>query len=111
MKKGNSSAGPEPLADVLGRLFTARGWGRKNDRLRLEQAWAQGAGPKLAAQTRVGALRRGVLEILVGNATLMQELAGFHKKRLLEALRKLLPGVTLLDLRFRAGTIDSGGPQ
>jgi predicted nucleic acid-binding Zn ribbon protein len=110
MKRGHSS-GPEPLADVLGRLFTARGWGRKSDRLRLEQAWSQGAGPKLAAQTRVGAFRRGVLEILVGNATLMQELAGFHKKRLLDALRQLLPGVTLLDLRFRAGTIDSGGPQ
>jgi hypothetical protein len=94
------------LADVLGRLFTARGWGRRQDRLRLEQAWTQGAGEKVAAQTCVGALRRGVLEILVGNATLMQELAGFHKKRLLDALRKLLPGVTLSDLRFRAGKID-----
>src|SRR5438552_8350327 len=90
--------GPELLGEVLGRLFTARGWGRRQDRLRLEQAWAQAAGERLVAQTCVGAVRRGVLEILVGNATLMQELAGFHKKRLLEAVRKLLPGVTLLEL-------------
>ncbi len=98
--------GPEPLADILGRLFTARGWGRRQERLRLEQGWAQACGERLAAQTRVGALRRGVLEILVANATLMQELAGFYKRKLLEALRKQLPEMTLVDLRFRAGRMD-----
>jgi hypothetical protein len=105
--------GPEMLADVLGRLFTARGWGRRQDRLRLEQAWKEAAGERMGeraiGQTCVGTFRRGVMEIMVGNATLMQELAGFHKKRLLDALRKLLPGVPLTELRFRAGKIE-GGP-
>ncbi len=96
-------AGPELLGEVLSRLFTARGWGRRQERLRLEQAWATAAGPEAAVQTQVGALRRGVLEVLVANSVLLQELAHFHKRRLLEQLRQKLPGVTLTDLRFRLG--------
>src|SRR2546421_5640986 len=94
--------GPEPLREILSRLFAARGWGRKQERLRLEQAWAAAAGD-LAGQTRVGALRRGVLEVEVASAVMLAELTHFHKRRLLAELRKQLPGVTLADLRFRAG--------
>src|SRR3954471_2462464 len=99
----NENRGPENIADILGRLFTSRGWGRKNDRLRLEGAWAEAAGPQLMKDTRVGGLRRGVLEVEVKNAVLIQELTQFHKRGLLGQLRKLLPGVTLTDLKFRAG--------
>src|SRR5262249_34019016 len=95
--------GPEPLSEILSRLFTARGWGRRQDRLRLEQAWAAAAGPDLAPHTRVGPLRRGVLEVEVANAVLLQELAHYHKRRLLGELRKRLVGVTITDVRFRAG--------
>ena len=97
-------AGPEPLGEILSRVFSARGWGRKQDRLRLERAWAEAAGPEYAAHTRVGALRRGVLEVEVVGGVLLQELAHFHKRRLLARLREQLPGTTLSDLRFRAGT-------
>jgi hypothetical protein len=54
--------------------------------------------------TRVGGLRRGVLEVLVDNAVLFQELAHFQKRRLLEQLRSRLPDTPLSDLRFRLGT-------
>ncbi len=99
--------GPEPLGEILSRLFTARGWGRKQERLRLEQAWNRAAGGKTTEHTRVGALRRGVLEVTVDNAVLLQELAHYQKRRLLEQLRKLLPGTILTDIRFRAGVIES----
>jgi predicted nucleic acid-binding Zn ribbon protein len=98
--------GPELLSEVLSRLFTARGWGRRQDRLRLEQAWAEAVGAERAGQTRVTALRRGVLEVVVGNGVLLQELAHFHKRRLLEQLRGRLPGVSVTDLRFRAGVVE-----
>ena len=98
--------GPEPIGEVLSRLFTARGWGRKQDRLRLERAWAAAVGPEYVAQTRLGGLRRGVLEVEVISAVLLQELAHFHKRRLLEQLRRRLPGTPLTDLRFRAGVLD-----
>lgn len=94
--------GPEPIGEVLSRMFIARGWGRKQDRLRLEQAWAAAAGPEAAANSRVGAFKRGVLEIEVVGAVLMQELAHFRKKPVLEKLREQLPGVTVSDLRFRS---------
>src|SRR5437762_165496 len=97
--------GPERLGEIVSRLMTARGWGRRRERSRLEQAWALAIGEPGSKQTRVGNLRRGVLEVVVGNAVLLQELAHFQKRRLLEQLRAQLPGTTLTDLRFRAGVI------
>jgi len=97
--------GPELLGEVLARLFAARGWGRRQGRLRLEEAWKESAGPEVAEHTRLGTLRRGVLEVLVDNAVLMQELAQFKKRRLLERLRTQLPEITFTDLRFRAGVM------
>jgi predicted nucleic acid-binding Zn ribbon protein len=97
------NTGPENLADVLARLFTSRGWGRKSERVRLETAWAEAVGPELAPATRVGAFRRGVLEVEVRSAVLKHELEQFHKRRLLADLRARLAGVTLADLKFRAG--------
>src|SRR5947209_3450069 len=41
----HSPKGPELLGEVLARLFTARGWGRRQDRLHRERAWAEAAGP------------------------------------------------------------------
>lgn len=95
--------GPENLGEVLARLFTSRGWGRKSERVRLEHAWAEAVGLETAAQTRVVNLRRGLLEIEVRNSVLMQELAQFRKRELLTGLRKLLPGVAITDLKFRSG--------
>ena len=104
-RDGGKIAGPERLGEILSRLFVARGWGRQQERLRLEQAWAAAVGPEEATQTRVGSLRRGVLEVSVGNAVLLQELAHYQKRRLLEALRRQLPGTTITDLRFRMGVV------
>jgi predicted nucleic acid-binding Zn ribbon protein len=100
----DGNRGPENIADILGKLFTSRGWGRKNERVRLEMAWADAAGPELLKSTRVLGLKRGVLEVDVRNAVLMSELAQFHKRGLLAKLRAALPGVTLTDIKFRAGT-------
>jgi predicted nucleic acid-binding Zn ribbon protein len=101
MADGNK--GPENLADGLARLFTARGWGRKSERVRLEAAWAEAVGPELLPETRVNGLRRGVLEVEVRGGVLLQELAQFHKRKLLTALRQKLSGTTITDLKFRAG--------
>jgi hypothetical protein len=98
----DDNRGPENLSDILGRLFTSRGWGRKNDRIRLETAWAAAAGEALLKDTAVLALKRGVLEVAVRNATLLSELTNFHKRGLLAKLRAAMPGVTLTDLKFRA---------
>lgn len=100
--------GPENLGEVLSRLFTARGWGRRQGQLHLEKAWADAAGAEFAPHTRVGGLRKGVLEVVVGNAALLQELTHYHRRRLLEQLRRLLPNTPLTDLRFRTGVVAGG---
>jgi hypothetical protein len=69
----------------------------------LEQAWSETAGDDLVRHTRIGALRRGILEVEVDHGVLLQELAHFHKRGLLEQLRRRLPEITLTDLRFRVG--------
>jgi predicted nucleic acid-binding Zn ribbon protein len=106
MKQSSSERGPEPVGEILSRLFAARGWGRRQDRLRLEEAWQAAVGAEGAAHTRVGGLRRGVLEVYVDNAVLLQELAHFHKRRLLEQLRTRLPGTSITDVRLRLGAPD-----
>jgi predicted nucleic acid-binding Zn ribbon protein len=103
--------GPESLSEILSRLFTARGWGRRQDRLRLDRAWAEAAGPKIAPHTRVAKLAKGVLEVIVDSAVLLQELSSFHKRRLLQQLKALLPGTPLTDLRFKAGVVDPPADQ
>jgi predicted nucleic acid-binding Zn ribbon protein len=102
---------PEKLGEILSRLFAARGWGRRHERARLEEAWSAAIGASGAGHTRVGLLRRGVLEIVVDNAVLLQELAHFQKRALLEQLRSRLPGVTINDLRFRAGATNNEGQE
>jgi predicted nucleic acid-binding Zn ribbon protein len=97
---------PEPIKEILARLFAARGWGRRQARLHLERAWAAVVPAEHLILTRVLGLRRGVLEVEVANAALLQELAHFHKRRLVEALKSQLPGQTLNDLRLRAGSWD-----
>lgn len=96
--------GVEPLREVLARMIAARGWGRRQARLHLERAWAAAIGPEHQAHTRVLGMRRGVLEIEVNTPVLMQELASYHKRKLLAKLREQLPNHTVTDVRFKAGT-------
>jgi predicted nucleic acid-binding Zn ribbon protein len=98
---------PERVGEILSRLFAARGWGRQQDRLRLEEAWAETLGTAQAGYTRVAGLRKGILEIIVDNPVLLQELAHYQKRRLLEQIRGRLPDVCIHDLRFRVGTVNS----
>jgi predicted nucleic acid-binding Zn ribbon protein len=95
--------GPEPLGEILTRLFAARGWGRQQERLRFERAWAECVGPEYVKVTRVVGFRRNVLEVEVKGAIPLQELSQFHKRAVVGRLRQALTGVTIADVKFRAG--------
>lgn len=107
LRRDKPEKGPEALKEVLSQLFTARGWGRRQERLHIERAWEGAAGEEIARKTRVGATRRGELEIEVANAVLLQELTHFHKRRLLAEMRRRLPGAGITGLRFRAGSFET----
>lgn len=69
--------------------------------MELEKAWRETAGDRVHKYTRVGAVRRGVLEILVEHPALLQELEGFQKESLLAGLQQRVKGTTIKGLTFR----------
>jgi hypothetical protein len=99
--------GPQALSEILGELFTLRGYGRLRARLELEQAWEAALGEPLCRQTQLGEVRRGVLNVAVSHPALLEELAAFSKSWLLAALRSDAPGTTIHDIRFRVGVVRS----
>jgi predicted nucleic acid-binding Zn ribbon protein len=95
---------PETIGNILSELMARRGFARIQSTEVLETAWRQAAGPLAAQYTRVGSIRRGVLEVIVANSTLVQEL-GYQKSGILAALQQLLPDPGIKCLRFSAGNI------
>jgi len=97
--------GPKRIGDVLAELMARRGFARVRSAQAYEAAWREAVGPLAAAYTRLGALRRGTLEVVVANSTLVQEF-GFQKRELLKTLTRLLPHQGIRNLRFRVGVIE-----
>jgi hypothetical protein len=102
--------GPKPLSEILDELFAARGFGRLRALKELEDAWNAAVGEPGCHQTRLGEVRRGVLNVTVAHPTLLEELAAFQKPMLLAALRRDAPGTLIHDIRFRVGPIDPPDP-
>ncbi|MFZ5829182.1 MAG: DUF721 domain-containing protein [Planctomycetota bacterium] len=96
--------GPQPMSDLLAELMAGKGFARVQSTASYEEAWRAVAGEMLVRYTRVGALKRGCLEIIVANSLLLQELT-FQKQTLLEGLAERLPGQGIRGLRFRVGSI------
>ena len=96
--------GPERIGNILSELLARRGYARVQGAAEYDAAWGEAAGPLAAQYSRVGGLRRGKLEVVVANSTLVQELV-FQKPALLKALARLLPEQGIEDLRFRVGVI------
>jgi predicted nucleic acid-binding Zn ribbon protein len=97
--------GPRAIGDVLSELMAQRGYGRIQGAEAHEAAWREAAGRLAAQYTRAGPVRRGTLEVIVANSTLVQEL-GFQKLGLLKTLAQLLPEAGIKNIRFRVGTIE-----
>lgn len=95
---------PAKLGDVLGDLFAKRGYARVRAAADCSQAWAEAAGEPLGAQSRVGAVKRGTLEITLANSALLHE-ATFRKREILDRLKELLPNERIANLRFRVGAL------
>ena len=97
--------GPTAIGEVLSELMSRRGFARVHSGAAYDAAWREAAGPLAAEYTRPGLLRRGTLEVVVANSTLVQEL-GFQKNALLKALANLLPDEGIQNLRFRVGNVE-----
>ena len=58
----------------------------------------------MASYSRLGNIRRGVVEVTVSNSTVLQELT-FQKTELLKKITTALPDQKIRDLRFRVGSV------
>jgi predicted nucleic acid-binding Zn ribbon protein len=96
--------GPKLIGGILSELMARRGYARVQSARAYEMAWREAAGELAARYTRVGSLRRGTLEVIALNSTLVQEMT-FQKPSLLRILNELLPDEGIDDLRFRVGEV------
>jgi predicted nucleic acid-binding Zn ribbon protein len=102
--------GPKPLSEILGELFASRGFGRLRALKELGDAWDAAVGEPGCRQTKLGEVRRGVLNVTVAHPALLEELAAFRKPALLAALRQNAPGTVVHDIRFRVGPVAPDPP-
>lgn len=93
--------GAKKIGDLLPGVMTNYGLPSVTAREELELAWTAAAGGLVAARSKVGSVRRGVLEIFVSDPILLQELEGFEKQRLLADLKERLYHNKVEGLKFR----------
>jgi predicted nucleic acid-binding Zn ribbon protein len=96
---------PKPMADVLSQLLARRGYAQIQTAATCTAAWRTAVGDKLAANTRAGNVKRGVLEVLVRNSATLQELS-FVKAKVLKTLKQQVPEQQIREVRFRVGAMD-----
>ena len=97
---------PISVGNVVAEIMARRGIGRERASGEKEQRWREVIGAELAPMTRCGEIRRGRLEIIVVNSTLMHELT-FRKQEIIDQFNKQSPETVVKDIRFRIGTISS----
>src|SRR5919206_160410 len=93
------SSGPENLADVLARLFTSRGWGRKSERVRLEAACAAAVGVSKEHITKTPGVCGGKA-CIAGHRIRVMDIVVWHEQRGMspEEIVYAFPGITLADV-------------
>jgi predicted nucleic acid-binding Zn ribbon protein len=95
----------KPMGQAISQLLARTGYAQIQTAATCEAAWREAVGAKLAASTRPGLVKRGVLEVLVSNSAVLQELS-FLKTKAVKALKQLVPDQQIRDVRFRVGAID-----
>ena len=95
---------PRHISEILAGLMARRGYARVQSGDACAIAWREAAGEIVGGSSRATHVRRGVLEVWVGNSALVQEI-GFSKQGLLKRLAELLPDEKIRDLKIRVGPI------
>ncbi|MBA61757.1 MAG: hypothetical protein CMJ76_05260 [Planctomycetaceae bacterium] len=87
------------IDNILSRLMTKTGYSRVQSANVLDKVWGEVAGP-LAAVTKAGNIRRGVLDVICKNSAVMQELT-FQKQMVIQQLNQRLDGQTIKKIKLR----------
>ena len=94
---------PKRPADLLGQLMARKGFSQQESKNDLSDVWGSLVGESLNGKTRVGLLKRNVLEVYVSSSAVNQQLT-FKKAQLLKQLKQQLPKENIKDIRFKIGS-------
>ena len=94
---------PQRIGDVLTDLLARRGYGQITSQEDCQAAWRVAVGD-LAEFSLATVVKRGVLQVVVGNSVVMQELT-FRKPELVARMASALPKHRIKDMRFKVGKI------
>lgn len=100
-----ASGRPQKMGDVLAELMARRGYAREQATAAYAEAWREAAGERMAANSRAGVVRRGVLEVIVSGSVWLQEIT-FQKQAIVVRLAELLPRERITGLRLRVGPLN-----
>ena len=93
---------PRRIGSIVNQLMARRGYAQVQSTIEMEQTIKATVGEELAKACQPGNVRRGTLEIGVGDSVAVQELS-FHKRALVKAFQKEFPASGIKDIRFRVG--------
>ena len=100
---------PRVVSDLMAGALKDLGVPSMRVTQKLQRAWEACAEESWVGRTRLRRLEGGVLDVGVSSAALRDELANFHKDRLLAVLRTALPDVPLIGMRFVTDPADGDG--
>ena len=97
---GQTSRNPAvPIKQVITQIISRKGFTQNILLEEWERVWNDAVGELIAAQTRIGTLNRGTLEIFVTNAVISQELS-FRIAELVEILNAVTPDKKITKIKF-----------
>ena len=102
--------GPQPIGEVIADIIARRGLAREVASRQRDEAWQEIMGEDLAAETRLGPVRRGRLDVIVIDSALAHELT-FQKEEIIAKIEQRLPELGVTSLRFRVGSIAPPPPK
>ncbi|QDU24942.1 hypothetical protein ETAA8_00030 [Anatilimnocola aggregata] len=101
-------AAAKKMGDVVGQLLVKRGYANVQQAASLDAVWNQAVGERFSSQTKAGQVKRGVLEVFVGNSAILQELT-FVKAKLVKSLAQAAATSQMQekirDIKFRVGPV------
>ena len=89
------------LSDIVPSAMARIGLVQRFRESSLQDQWRQVMGEFVAAHTRPAGLQRNVLTVEVDHSAWLHEMTLFHKKAMLQNLRKRFPDLAVKNLKFR----------
>lgn len=93
---------PKRAADLVSHIITKRGLAAQQSSRKLQDLWDASVDMEIANNTIVGSIKRGQLEVVVSNSSMLQALS-FQKHDILKKIQSQMADIK--NLRFRIGRI------